>query len=173
MLRTERVTQQSSRPFDPVESFRPPCQKGYGEILAQEIRLSSDQSGSTLCARARTDIGNLELLVSNPDRQAKKTRQTLFSFHLEPFRKSTIRFIRGPRSAGGPPMNTSDRFLRFAAECEVMAKFSRSPENRTVWSGLAQRWQRCAELLEHQYSYSNDRTRSVKHHSRQMHHSTH
>jgi hypothetical protein len=68
-------------------------------------------------------------------------------------------------------MNTSDRFLRFAAECEVMAKFSRSPENRAVWSGLAQRWQRCAELLEHQYS--NDRTRSVKHHSRQMHNSTH
>jgi hypothetical protein len=24
-------------------------------------------------------------------------------------------------------MNTSDRFLRFAAECEVMAKFSRCP----------------------------------------------
>jgi hypothetical protein len=39
-------------------------------------------------------------------------------------------------------MNTSDRFLRFAAECEVMAKFSRTPENRTVWSGLAQRWTR-------------------------------
>jgi hypothetical protein len=68
-------------------------------------------------------------------------------------------------------MNTSDRFLRFAAECEVMAKFSRSPENRAVWSGLAQRWQRCAELLEHQYL--NDRTRSVKHHSRQMRNSRH
>jgi hypothetical protein len=68
-------------------------------------------------------------------------------------------------------MNTSDRFLRFAAECEVMAKFSRSPEKKAVWSGLAQRWQRCAELLEHQYS--KDRTRSVKHHSRQMHNWTH
>jgi hypothetical protein len=28
-------------------------------------------------------------------------------------------------------MKASDRFLRFAAECEVMAKFSRSPENKT------------------------------------------
>ena len=37
-------------------------------------------------------------------------------------------------------MNTSDRFLRFAAECEVMAKFSRTPENRAVWNGLAERW---------------------------------
>lgn len=68
-------------------------------------------------------------------------------------------------------MNTSDRFLRFAAECEVMAKFSRSPENRAVWSGLAQRWQRCAELLEHQYSY--DRARLVKRHQKEMHSSTH
>jgi hypothetical protein len=27
-------------------------------------------------------------------------------------------------------MNAADRFLRFAAECEVMAKFSRSPQ---IW----------------------------------------
>ena len=30
-------------------------------------------------------------------------------------------------------MNAADRFLRFAAECEVMAKFSRSP--RIGWFG--------------------------------------
>jgi hypothetical protein len=53
-------------------------------------------------------------------------------------------------SAEDFPMNTSDRFLRFAAECEVMAKFSRSPENRAVWSGLAERWIRCAKLMDHQ-----------------------
>ena len=47
-------------------------------------------------------------------------------------------------------MNTSDRFLRFAAECKVMAKFSRTPETRAVWSGLAQRWVRCAELVDQQ-----------------------
>jgi hypothetical protein len=45
-------------------------------------------------------------------------------------------------------MNTSDRFLRFAAECEVMAKFSRTPENRAVWNGLAERWVRCAKLMD-------------------------
>jgi hypothetical protein len=43
MLRTERVTQQSLRPFDPVEAFRPPCQKGCREILDQETGLSSKQ----------------------------------------------------------------------------------------------------------------------------------
>jgi hypothetical protein len=45
-------------------------------------------------------------------------------------------------------MNTTDRFMRFAAECEVMAKFARGPESKAVWNGLAQRWVRCAELLE-------------------------
>jgi hypothetical protein len=45
-------------------------------------------------------------------------------------------------------MNTSDRFLRFAAECEVMAKFSRTSENRAVWNGLAERWVRCAKLMD-------------------------
>jgi hypothetical protein len=64
-------------------------------------------------------------------------------------------------------MNAADRFLRFAAECEVMAKFSRSPENRTAWSGLAQRWQRCAELVYRQYS--NDHASSQKRRRKAMH----
>lgn len=66
-------------------------------------------------------------------------------------------------------MNTADRFLRFAAECEVMAKSSRSPENRSVWSGLAKRWQRCAELFDDQY----DRISSVKRNPKAIHSSTH
>ena len=65
-------------------------------------------------------------------------------------------------------MNTSDRFLRFAAECEVMAKFSRPPENRTVWSGLAQRWPRCAELVDQQDSDERSR-RSLKRHLKAVH----
>ena len=48
-------------------------------------------------------------------------------------------------------MDTADRFLRFAAECEVMAKFTRSQENKAVWTGLAQRWLRCAELIDLEY----------------------
>ena len=47
-------------------------------------------------------------------------------------------------------MNTAERFLRFAAECEAMAKFSHSPENRTVWRQLAERWLRIADLVERQ-----------------------
>jgi hypothetical protein len=69
-------------------------------------------------------------------------------------------------------MNTSDRFLRFAAECEVMAKISLSPENRAVWSGLAQRWIRCAELMDHQDSNDHSR-RSVKRHPKVVYSLTH
>ena len=64
-------------------------------------------------------------------------------------------------------MNTSDRFLKFAAECQVMAKFSPSSENRAVWRGLAQRWIRCAELMEHQDSEDGSR-RSLKRHLKEV-----
>ncbi len=69
-------------------------------------------------------------------------------------------------------MNTSDRFLRFAAECEVMAKLSRTPENRVVWSGLAERWIRCAKLMDQQDSEGYSR-RSLKRHPKAMHSSAH
>ena len=49
-------------------------------------------------------------------------------------------------------MDTSERFLRFAAECELMAKGTRDRENKTVWRSIAQRWIRCAELVEQQNS---------------------
>jgi hypothetical protein len=52
-------------------------------------------------------------------------------------------------------MDASERFLRFAAECELMAKFSPSAENKLVWRGMAERWIRCAELIERQDSMAH------------------
>ena len=52
-------------------------------------------------------------------------------------------------------MSTSDRFLRFAAECEVMAEFSPSPENEAVWRQLAERWRKIADLFERQDSLAH------------------
>jgi hypothetical protein len=69
-------------------------------------------------------------------------------------------------------MNVSDRFLRFAAECEVMAKTSRSTENRVVWSGLAERWIRCAKLIDQQGSKGHS-YRPPKRHLRAIYSSTH
>ena len=48
-------------------------------------------------------------------------------------------------------MNPSEKFLRFAAECEAMAKFARSPESKATWGRLAVRWVRCAESTEHHW----------------------
>ena len=69
---------------------------------------------------------------------------------LEPFVAIEFVFITRLATHGGRPMDASDRFLRFAAECELMAKGSRDPENKTVWRGMAERWARCAELIQRQ-----------------------
>src|SRR5262245_18151181 len=42
MLWPERITQQSSRPFDPVESFRPPRHEGCNKILDEDMQMSSE-----------------------------------------------------------------------------------------------------------------------------------
>jgi hypothetical protein len=58
--------------------------------------------------------------------------------------------VAHPTHAGGWPMTPSEQFLRFAAECESMAKFTHDRENKPVWHRLAERWIRCAELAERQ-----------------------
>jgi hypothetical protein len=49
-------------------------------------------------------------------------------------------------------MNPSEKFLRFAAECELMAKFTHSRENKTMWTAMAERWLRCAQLYDRESS---------------------
>jgi hypothetical protein len=46
------------------------------------------------------------------------------------------------------PITPSEEFLRHAAECESMAKFSHDPGSKAVWRGMAERWMRCAELAK-------------------------
>jgi len=56
-------------------------------------------------------------------------------------------------------MNPSEKFRKFAAEREAMAKFARSPESKATWSRLAVRWVRCAELTErHWLTATHNRT---------------
>ena len=54
-------------------------------------------------------------------------------------------------------LSPSEKFLRFAAECEAMAKLARTRENKDMWRGLAARWVRYAELVERQYSTARNR----------------
>jgi hypothetical protein len=67
-------------------------------------------------------------------------------------------------------MNPSEKFLRFAAECELMAKFTHSPENKTVWNGMAERWLRCAQLYDRECSAVRSAV-SAKRHRTPAHHS--
>lgn len=49
-------------------------------------------------------------------------------------------------------MHMPDEFLKHAAECDVMAKFTRDAQSRATWRGMAERWRRCAELAKRQSS---------------------
>jgi len=60
-------------------------------------------------------------------------------------------------------MNTSEKFLRFAAECKFMAKLTRNPESKTVWSHMAERWLRCAELCDRQSSAAHYGSSTKRH----------
>ena len=43
---------------------------------------------------------------------------------------------------------TADHFQRFAAECRAMANGTRNPRDKEVWVGVAERWLRCATLMQ-------------------------
>jgi hypothetical protein len=60
-------------------------------------------------------------------------------------------------------MNMSEKFLGYAAECKLMAKFTHTPENKTVWIRMAERWLRCAELCDRQTSTAHDGTSAKRH----------
>jgi hypothetical protein len=47
-------------------------------------------------------------------------------------------------------MNPSEEFLRHAADCQRMAKFTRDPASRATWNRMAERWQHCAEVFDRQ-----------------------
>ena len=80
----------------------------------------------------------------------------------EPFKGIGVSLDQIPTKHGGRPMNLSERFQRFAAECEVMAKLTPNPENQLVWRLMAERWIRCAELCERQDSLACSRCWSTE-----------
>jgi hypothetical protein len=51
-------------------------------------------------------------------------------------------FVGHPTRVGDVVVDTVDRFLRFAAECEAMAELSPIRENKLLWNGLSERWRR-------------------------------
>jgi hypothetical protein len=85
----------------------------------------------------------------------KTLAENLFNSTWNGSRGSAFCSIIRPMKHGGRPMNPSERFLRFAAECELMAKLSPSAENELTWHRMAERWIRCAELMEQRSSFAH------------------
>ena len=61
-------------------------------------------------------------------------------------------------------MNSSEQFRKFAAECQVMARFARSPESKATWNHLAARWIQCAELAAERYASAAKLHRTANRH---------
>ncbi len=70
-------------------------------------------------------------------------------------------------------MNPSEEFLKHAAECELMAKFTRDPQSRATWNHMAQRWVRCAELFDKQSLAAHDHGPATRRHRRSDHEAAH
>lgn len=41
-----------------------------------------------------------------------------------------------------------EHLRRFAAECKAVADRTQNPSDKEAWKGLAERWLRCAALME-------------------------
>jgi len=55
------------------------------------------------------------------------------------------------------PINPSDEFLRHAADCQQMAKFTRDPASKATWRRMAERWLHCAEVFQTQRAMAQQR----------------
>jgi hypothetical protein len=63
-------------------------------------------------------------------------------------------------------MNLSEKFRRFAAECEAMSKCAKSYESKASWDGMAARWLLFAELADDRYSRKENMTQRRQRRSR-------
>jgi len=60
-------------------------------------------------------------------------------------------------------MSPSEKFVRLADECRVMAEITHTPESKTVWIRMAERWLRCAELHDRQTAAARDHNSAKRH----------
>jgi hypothetical protein len=60
-------------------------------------------------------------------------------------------------------MSPAERFVKLAAECERMAKFTHTPESRVEWVGFAQRWRQYAEIYDRQETAAHQSSSSKRH----------
>jgi hypothetical protein len=67
-------------------------------------------------------------------------------------------------------MNPSEEFLRHAADCQRMAKFTRDPASKQTWNRMAERWIRCAEVFKSQRAAAARPAKRFRPDAADMHH---
>jgi hypothetical protein len=65
-------------------------------------------------------------------------------------------------------MNPQEEFLRHAADCEQMAKFTHDKASRLTWNRMAERWRQCAWKFESQGRSGGPNNASAKRHRRHI-----
>jgi hypothetical protein len=66
-------------------------------------------------------------------------------------------------------MDHVEAFRRNADECRAMARSTKDRESRATWTGLAERWEHCAQVAENTMASAAEnyqRTRKMKQSSR-------
>jgi hypothetical protein len=119
-------------------------------LIITAIFMSSARAGASLERVAQCDVGG------ETDR-----RDSLFhadvtsSVATPPHHRISFPAPGGERR---PLVNPSEKFKRFAAECEAMSNFVKSAESKATWKGMATRWTLFAQLVEDRYSPQVNRT---------------
>jgi hypothetical protein len=54
-------------------------------------------------------------------------------------------------------MELDQEFLRHATECEEMARFTRDLESKATWRRMADRWRRCADVVDRENAARRER----------------
>ena len=131
-------------------------------------RQSSDTAGAwpaqqvveADCSHRCDDDQNAGEQFAALKRRAQPASPRRFDFTPQPFasgrkisvaagtRPSLERLSAIERFLGRKAKMTADHFQRFAAECRAMANGTRNPRDKEVWVGLAERWLRCATLMQ-------------------------
>jgi hypothetical protein len=115
----------------------------------------------------------LRVVASARAHPATSDPLTNSDFDREPFDEVLVLLVKARKISTGrnqPMDDPAEKFLRFAAECELMAKFTRSPENKTVWTRMAERWVRCARLYDRRSAMHSG---SARRHRAPVHSSAH
>jgi hypothetical protein len=109
-----------------------------------EATYATTAKGATACG-----LKIIEMTRAMPTREGAQRRNPQEGI----FAQTGVTFQRGWTSGDQMSdriaMNASERFLKFADECEFMAKFA-PLEDETVWRQMAERWLGIADLFERQ-----------------------